>query len=167
VNFVEDPVTTATPAVQRVKPPLALVKLVNPAMRRILASPLHPLVRGHLLLLELTGRKTNRRYRIPVGYQDVDGRPTVFTNSPWRVNLRGGAEVTVTIRGARRSARASLEQDPETVARLYAEVIERFGWQAAQRRLDTKISVGRTPTAKELAEAVESSGLSIIRLDLT
>ena len=157
---------TDSPAVQRVKPPLALVKVVNPAMRRVLASPLHPLVSAHLILLELTGRKSQRRYRIPVGCQEIDGRPAVFTNSGWRANLRGGGEVMVTIKGVRRAAHATLEEDPAAVAACYADVIEKFGWKAAQRRLGIKINVGRTPTIEELSDAVRSSGLSIIRLDL-
>jgi hypothetical protein len=77
-------VESAPPAVQRVKPPLALVKFANPVMRRLLSSPAHPLGSRHLLLLELTGRRTNRVYRVPVGYHDIEGQLGVFTNSGWR-----------------------------------------------------------------------------------
>ncbi|MEP6463283.1 MAG: hypothetical protein ABJC62_07695 [Frankiaceae bacterium] len=61
------------PAVERVKPPRFLVKMINPVMRRVLSSPLHGLVSRHVLLLELTGRRTGRRYAIPVGLSPSTG----------------------------------------------------------------------------------------------
>lgn len=53
------------------------------------------------------------------------------------------------------------------MAAAYQGVIDRLGWQAAQRRLGIRINVGRPPTRGELVEAVGESGLSIVRLDLS
>lgn len=158
--------TAPPPAVERTIPPAVITRVANPVLRRLLASPLHRPVSGSLLRLELTGRKTGRTYRIPVGHHEVDGVLTVFTSSPWRVNLRGGADVTVLLRGRRRPARATLVEDPDQVARAYATVIDRLGWQAAQRRLGIRIRVGRAPTHAELVDAVRRAGLSLVRLDL-
>ncbi|MEP6463282.1 MAG: hypothetical protein ABJC62_07690 [Frankiaceae bacterium] len=72
----------------------------------------------------------------------------------------------MTLRGQRHVGYATVVEDPDAVAAAYLGVIERLGWQAAQRRLGIKISVGRIPTAEELADAVRRSGLSLIRLDL-
>ncbi len=155
------------PAVERVTPPLLLVKLANPVMRRLLASPLHGVVSAQLLLLHFTGRRTGRRYIVPTGYHDLDGVPSVLTNSGWRLNFRGGADIEVTLRGRRRPARAILIEDPATVTDVYQGMIDRLGWQAAQRRLGIRINVGRPPTRDELVEAVRKSGLSIVRLDLS
>ncbi len=159
----EETVLSEQQAIEPRHPPAALMKLVNPVVRRLVA-------RGRageqLLVLHLTGRRTGQRYDVPAGYQLVDGVPTVFTNSGWRHNCAGGADVEVTLRGERRAARATLVDDPPTVATVYRQVIGAIGWQAAQRRMGIRITVGRTPTLEELQDAVTASGLSLIRVDL-
>jgi hypothetical protein len=154
------------PAVERVTPPLLLVRLANPVMRRLLASPLHALASRQLLLLHFTGRRTGRRYTVPTGYHHLDGVPSVLTNSGWRHNFRGGTDIEVTLRGRRRPALATLIEEPDTVVRAYMGVIHQLGWRAAQRRLGIRVNVGRTPTPEELVEAVRAAGLSIVRLAL-
>lgn len=158
------PASAARPAVERTTPPLLLVKIANPVLRRLLASPLHGLLDRHLALLHLTGRRTGRRFDIPIGYHDIDGVTTVFTNSTWRCNLRGGADVELTFRGRRRPAYATLVEDPDTVAGVYGGIIERLGWQSAQRRLGITIHVRRTPTIDELRDAIRVAGLSLVHI---
>jgi hypothetical protein len=153
------------PAVERVTPPLLLVRAANPVMRWLLASPAHAVASSQLLLLHFTGRRSGRRYTVPAGYHDLDGVPSVLTNSGWRVNFRGGADIEVTLRGRRRPARATLVGDPASVAATYQAMIDRLGWKAAHRRLGIRSNVGRAPTRDELTEAVRSSGLSIVRLE--
>ena len=63
-------------------------RLGNPLVRMLLRSPLHRVLDGSFLVLHLTGRKTGRRYNIPVGYVDMDGRFVMVTVARWRVNLR-------------------------------------------------------------------------------
>ena len=67
----------------------ALVKMGNPLVRMLLGSPLHRVLDDFFLVLHLTGRKTGRRYDIPVGYVDMEGKLAVVTVARWRVNLRG------------------------------------------------------------------------------
>ena len=93
-------------AVERKVPPSTLIKMSNPVLRVLLRSPLHGALDSSVLLLHVTGRKTGRRYDIPVNYADIDGRLTVVTIAAWRINLRGGADVEVTLRGRRRSMHA-------------------------------------------------------------
>ena len=66
-----------TSTVKRSVPPPALVKMGNPLVRMLLGSPLHGVLDGSFLVLHLTGRKTGRRYNIPVGYVDMEGRLAV------------------------------------------------------------------------------------------
>lgn len=153
-----------TAAVTRTTPPLFLIKILNPVMRWLLRSSLHGAASKQLLLLHLTGRKTGRRYDVPVGYHHIGGQLSVLTNSPWRVNLRGGADIEVTFRGRNQPMHADLDEDPGRVASVYQQMIESLGWQAAQRRLGIKIWVRRTPTKQELEAAVRESGLSILTL---
>jgi hypothetical protein len=71
----------------------------------LLRSPLHRLADGSLLLITFRGRRSGRRFTIPVMYAERDGRLTIFVGHAerkrWWRNLRGGAEVEVRLRGRR------------------------------------------------------------------
>jgi hypothetical protein len=156
--------TPPTAAVTRRKPPIRLVRTINPLMRRLLRSPAHRWLDGAVLVLHITGRRSGRHYDIPVGYHQGHGSLWVFTDSPWRANLRRGADIYVTLHAVRTPMRAELEEHPEHVAKVYAERIKQLGWQAAQRRLGIKIHVSRTPTHEELVDMIHTTGMSIISL---
>ena len=155
-----------TSVVRRPAPPPALVKMGNPLVRMILGSPLHGLLDGHFLVLHVDGRKTGRRYHIPVSFVDMDmeGELVIVTAADWRVNLRGGAEIEITSHGRVHPVRALLEEDPAVVAVTYQAVIDRIGWKKAQRQLRISYPGGRVPTATELKEAAASYGWSVITL---
>lgn len=162
-------VSASTPstdsAVQRANPPKAVYHIINPVLRAILRSPLHRLISDHLMILHVTGRRTGRRYDIPVGHHTVDGQCTAVTSAGWRRNLRGGADVEVTVRGQRRQARADLVEEPDEVAKGYGSLLDEMGHRNA-RRLGLAITVDRRPTHEELARAAERDGLSLVRLDV-
>jgi hypothetical protein len=155
-----------TSTVKRSVPPPALVKAGNPLVRMLLGSPLHGVLDDSFLVLHLTGRKTGRRYDIPVGYVDMEGKLAVVTVARWRVNLRGGADVEVTLRGRRRPAHALLEEDPASVAVSYQAMIDRIGWPKAQRQLGISLPGGRAPTLVELNDAAGEYRWSVITLTL-
>ncbi|WP_328465777.1 nitroreductase/quinone reductase family protein [Actinoplanes sp. NBC_00393] len=158
--------TTSRPAVERVQPPKAPYRVVNRVMRWLLSSPRRAQGVGrHLLLLHVVGRKSGRRFILPVAYRAIaDGRLLVLTSSGWRANLRGGTNVGVTMFGERRQARANLVEDPQTVASTYLYLIEEVGHEKAGRRLGIRINVPRLPTLAELEEAARRDGLSLIYL---
>ena len=153
-----------TSAIKRTVPPQALIRLGNPAARLLLNSPLHGMLDASVLLLHVTGRKSGRHYDIPVNYADIDGRLIIVTSAAWRVNLRGGADVEVTCRGCRRSMHALLTEDPAAVAVGYQTVIDRLGWDKAQRHLGISVPEGRPPTVLELKDAALEYGWSIVTL---
>ncbi len=155
------------PAVERMHPPQALWdRVVNPVMRTILRTPAHRLVDRHLALLDVRGRRTGTRYLIPVGYRWIDGRLCVLTNAAWRANFRGGHPVRVRLRGRWVAGTATVREDPDDVAAVYAGLIDQMGWQRAGRRLGVRINVDRAPTRDELRAAVRRSGLSVLAFDL-
>ena len=149
-----------TSTVKRSVPPPALVKMGNPLVRMLLGSPLHGALGDSFLVLHLTGR----RYDIPVGYVDMEGKLAVVTVARWRVNLRGGADVEVTLRGHLRPMHALLEEDPASVAVSYQAMIGRLGWKKAQRQLGILLPGGRPPTLVELSDAAREYGWSVITL---
>jgi F420H(2)-dependent quinone reductase len=154
-----------TTAISRSIPPQHLVNLMNPLVRALLRSPLHAAMDRAVLILHITGRRTGRRYDIPVGYVQLDGRFVVVTQHIWRANLRGGAYVEVTQAGRRRPMHADLDEDPASVASTLHAVIERIGWQAARRQIGLTVNVGRTPTLTELEQAVGDFHLATIMLN--
>jgi hypothetical protein len=153
-----------TSTVKRSVPPPALVKMGNPLVRMLLGSPLHRVLDDSFLVLHLTGRKSGHRYDIPVGYLDMEGKLTVVTVARWRVNLRGGADLAVTLRGHLRPMHALLEEDPASVAVSYQAMIDRIGWEKARRQLGISLPGGRAPTVLELKDAAGEYGWSVITL---
>ncbi len=154
--------TSPPPAVERTHPPDALVRVVNPVMRRLLASPLHSVVSGQLVLLRYRGRRSGRSFALPLGRQEHRGHVAAYTNSAWRHNFRGGHDAELVDRGRPRPVRGTLVEDVDEVAAAYARRIDELGWQAAQRRLGIRITVGRPPTRDELADGIRASGLSVV-----
>ncbi|NUP40362.1 MAG: nitroreductase family deazaflavin-dependent oxidoreductase [Streptomyces sp.] len=155
-------IETTKPAVTRSHPPDLLMRLVNPIIKAQIRRGRGG-VSKHLMLLHFAGRKSGRQFDVPVARQFVDDQLCVFTNSGWRVNFRGGADVEVTLDGRRQPMRAELDEDPQRVAAEYARMIDKVGHKNA-RRLGITINVDRAPTHEELAEGIARHGLSIVRL---
>ncbi len=88
---------------------------VNRLMMGILRSPFHPLLSRTTLVLTVTGRRTGRHYTFPVRYLREGERVLVSTDSCWWHNLRGGARVTLHLRGHQVAGWAEVNTDPETV----------------------------------------------------
>ena len=151
------------PPVEERIPPALLLRIGNPIVRGVLRSPLHRLLSGHVVLLTVTGRRSGRTYTVPVGRHFEDGALTVAARGTWRVNLRGGASVRVTIDGQEHSAHAELQEDPDEVAGAYLELLRRNGIRGAQQ-LGLKLNVDRLPTIEELKPAVAGRGFARIEL---
>jgi hypothetical protein len=154
--------TEAQLAVVRQQPPKRPFVVINAVMRGLLRSPAHRLVGDRIGLLTFTGAKTGKTYRTPVGVHDLDGGLVTLTSSGWRVNFRTPAPVTLHRAGRDLDLTATLIEDPDQVAGVYATLIDRFGYQQAGRRLGIKITVDRTPTHQELADSAHHFGLSVV-----
>ena len=86
--------------------------LINPLMGMILRSPLHPMMSGSVTLITVRGRKSGKAYTLPVQYaqegQAIYIVPGAPENKTWWRNLRGGAPVTLQLRGRQVQAQAEL-----------------------------------------------------------
>jgi hypothetical protein len=84
-------------------PDVLLRYVGNPIVGTILRSPLHGMLSRHLLLLTVVGRRTGRRYTMPVSYVSQDEALDVLVASRqlkhWWRNLEGGAPVVLVLRG--------------------------------------------------------------------
>lgn len=118
--------------------PDAFFPFINFAMKLLLKSPLHFVVSSHILLITFTGRKTGRSFTTPVRYLR-EGSAILLFSSPqanWWKNLRGGADVSVTISGKSIKCRATvLETDDDAKLRIFRSYLESFPGDAAYHGL--------------------------------
>jgi hypothetical protein len=115
-----------TPVAEDARPPVALVHAMNPVLRRVLRTPLGRAIRP-FALLEFRGRRSDRLFRVPVGWHAGPAGPVVVTPAPWRVNFRGGRDVTVWFHGHREPRRGVLDDDPDRVAAVLQHLADRHG----------------------------------------
>ena len=154
------------PPVEGAEPPEALARVVNPAIKVLLRSPLHRPFSRHLMLLAFRGRKTGKMYEVVVGRHEVDGVllvPTGTTGRRWRLNFRGGTTAEVTLGGIRRRGWGELIEEPDEVARIHQLLLGRIGLKNA-RRLGSRVNVDREPTDDELK--VPLAGRGVVRIEL-
>jgi hypothetical protein len=88
-----------------------LNRAINPLVRWLIRSPLHGLASRRLALITYTGRRSGRRFTIPVGYQMAGLQVTITVGSPdrkvwWRSLTGPGAPVELVVRGRWRSGHA-------------------------------------------------------------
>jgi deazaflavin-dependent oxidoreductase (nitroreductase family) len=104
------------------------MKWFNPFMAWLLRSPLHFFVSNAILLLSVTGRKSGAIYTTPVQYRRVGDTVYTFTNQTrtWWKNLRGGAPVTMIVKGKRVQGTANALTDHETVVRTLKTIYPRM-----------------------------------------
>jgi hypothetical protein len=94
--------------------------LVNRVMRGLLRTPLlSRLVGRRLVTLYIVGRKTGRRYAIPVAYTADQGDLLIGTPFGWGRNLRTGETVAIRLRGRRRAADVRVIADEPGVVEAY------------------------------------------------
>jgi deazaflavin-dependent oxidoreductase (nitroreductase family) len=95
-----------------------LMKIGNFFIRLILTSPLHGLRSKNTLLVNFSGRRSGKQYKIPVTYTQ-EGDTIRFISHPKRVwwrNLKTMPEVVVTVRGKQLNGTAAVLETPEEVA---------------------------------------------------
>ena len=98
----------------------------NPIMSWMIRSPLHPMVSKNMMLMTYAGRKSGKSYTTPMNYLAMNG--ALYTSSSrdrvWWRNLRGGAEVTLRLRGNEVPAQAEVIEDHAAVAEYLNEYLE-------------------------------------------
>ena len=111
-----------TPVVTDARPPTALVAVLNPINRFLLRTPVGRAIKP-FALLEFDGRRSGRRFRVPVLWHPVDDGGYVFSPATWPPNFADGATARVTHRGRTRPLKGTLERDPARVADALNELL--------------------------------------------
>jgi hypothetical protein len=143
------------PAVRLAPPPAGVIRLINPVMRVAIRSRLGRRM-GPLAVIRFSGRRSGLPRDVNVGLHEIDGVPTVFTDRPWRLNFRGGADVTVLKGGRTWTGRAELVDAPDEVGRDLATAVAQVG----ARNLGVSITKGARPTADDFG----GLGKSMVRI---
>ncbi len=141
----------------------------NPLISGILRSPFHWLLSPGLLLITVTGRRTGRRYTIPVGYQRDGETLAVMVSearrkSWWRTYLEP-APVELRLRGRELRGEASVVA-PGTVEfrRGAARTLQRMPWLGRAFGIDYDRRAGLTGEQLErLAEEIAMVRITLER----
>ena len=122
----------------------------NSIINRALISSLHGMVSGGMMLITVTGCKTDRKDTTPVGYYREDGYLWVVTSRDrtWWKNLRGGADVSLLLKRRPVTAIAEPELDAEAVEARLVEYVKHV--PQAAKPLGIRIENGN-PNAEDIA----------------
>jgi hypothetical protein len=156
--------TEQSPAVTVSHPPDAILRAVNPVLRFLLRTPLAGPAREQMMVLSFTGRKSGRRYSVPVSAHRIDNTLYALTGAPWKHNFRDGATAEVLHNGKTTTVHGELITDPAVVADLSRRCAESYGVKRAQRMMGLKFRDQRIPTLEEFTDAVARDHLVAIRL---
>jgi deazaflavin-dependent oxidoreductase (nitroreductase family) len=129
----------------------AILRLLNPVMRRLLRSPLHWPLSRWFAILTWTGRRSGQPYSTPISYVREDEIVWVTTGDRWWRNLLDGAPVGVHLAGRWREGTGAPVTDPTESYAVHARLFRAHPWF----RLLSGIPADRTgdpdPTAIERA----------------
>jgi deazaflavin-dependent oxidoreductase (nitroreductase family) len=130
-------------------------RIGNWFVRLVLRSPLHRMMSGFLTLLTYRGRRSGTSHTVPVGYHDDGDGITVLVgragDKTWWRNLRGGAAVSLRLRGAVVAGKATVVEGADA-ARFMEAYLVAMPRSAAAFGIETDAG-GVPPEA--LAEALD------------
>lgn len=154
-----------TPSTSGPGGPTPIQGALNSVMRLLLRTPgLGSIVGRRLMVLHVIGRKSGRRYDIPVAYTRHEGALLIGTTlHPWVKNIRKDAPLEVSMGGPRRTADAEVCTDVETVMRLF-EAIARDNKQNA-RFNGIGFDASDNPNKADIYQTWQQGG-AVIRLTL-
>jgi hypothetical protein len=142
------------------------LKRINPLMIALLKSPLHRLMSRDVMLITVTGRRSGRSYTRPVSYRREARTVRCFTRSDtaWWRNLRGGARVSLRIRGEDQRGQAdAISGDPKRIADALTSFLARVPRDAAY--YDIALDSNGKPDPADLERAAHDVVLVEIALD--
>jgi F420H(2)-dependent quinone reductase len=127
---------------------LAAQDLVNRIVRGLLRTPLLSRLAGRrLVTLYIVGRKSGRRYALPVAYTRHEGDLLIGTPFGWGRNLRTGEAVTIRLKGRRRLADVLVLADEQEVVDAYAKFND-IGFDSAGNPVPADLRLAWTAGAR-------------------
>jgi deazaflavin-dependent oxidoreductase (nitroreductase family) len=141
---------------------------LNGPIEWILRSPLHALLDSALMLVTVTGRKSGKRYTIPVGYQRSGDRIVVLVSrartKQWWRNYREPGPITVHTRGTTRDGTAEVvAPDAAEFLAAFQTTFDRMPWLAPQ--FGVRDVRGRRLSPED--QTVLAQEAAVVRIELT
>ncbi|HPF28130.1 MAG TPA: nitroreductase/quinone reductase family protein [Steroidobacteraceae bacterium] len=136
------------------KLPEPLFAIINPLVTLLLRSPVHGFWSDSLMLITFTGRNSGRQFTTPVRYIQNGAVIRCFTSASnqWWRNLRGGAAVTLRLRGQDCQFLATaIENDPDEVRKWLHHYLGLFPQDAAYHNI--RLNPDKTLLAEDLDAA--------------
>lgn len=157
----------ASPYIGRAVSVDSAISRLNPLVVAVLRSPFHWVMSAGLVLITVTGRRSGRRYTIPVGYQRDGDVLTVMVSEAarksWWRNYREPGPVELRLRGRDTRGRAELVRpDSEAFRSLSEKTLRRAPWLG---RVFGIAYDRRAGLSEEQLEALGRS-IAILRIDL-
>jgi hypothetical protein len=116
------------------------------------------------MVVSFTGRKSGRKFSIPVSAHHLDGGLYVILEAAWKHNFRGGAPVEVTHAGKTTRMRGELITDTATVADLAHRIAANYGAKKAQQTMGLRFGGDTVPSLADFTEATTRLKIAAIRL---
>lgn len=133
----------------------------NPLAKWMLRSPLHGVMSWRLLLITFTGRKTGKRFTIPVAYMRQGDVLLIGAGGQWWKNLRNGGQIQVQVRGRNYTGVTEVIRDREDIYQAYQEILAHNPTQAGF--MDVRIDSSGQPNADDLRQAIQRRA-AIVRI---
>lgn len=140
-----------------------ILRTMNPVIIALLRSPFHSLVSGSFMLIVFKGQKTGKSYITPVSFIHEDGVIYSFTHNMWWKNLRGGARVSLWLRGREVEGFAEpVSDDRQRIAEGLRQFLRHLPRSAGFYKVT--LDQNRQPNAEDLLRAAQDTTMLQIRL---
>lgn len=132
----------------------------NGMMKWLLRSRLHGTISKQMLLMSYEGRRSGKRYTLPVSYFTLteEGEGVLYTTSTrartWWRNLRGGAGVHLLLRGEEVAGRAEAMEEERQVREVLGAYLREHPRYA--RYFGVALDAEGQPEAEGLAAAARA-----------
>ena len=121
MSSAQTPTPPTRPLGRRIPPPVW--RMINRFMRAVVGLPFPTPLGKRLMLVDLTGRKTGRRWRQPVSYVRHDGVLLTPGGGNWKRNLKPGEPVRLHVNGRDQIATPELVTEPDAASDWLAVMI--------------------------------------------
>jgi hypothetical protein len=130
---------------------------LNAVMRGLLNTPgISSGIGKRLITLYVVGRKTGKRYTVPVAYTEREGAILTATGFAWGKNLRTGEPLEVRYKGRKRTADVEVVKDESGVVALYDVICRDNGNFAKLNKV--RIDASGNPDPTDLRAAWQAGG---------
>lgn len=115
------------------------------------------------MVVDVTGRRTGRRYSIPLSAHQIDGTIYAMTSAPWKHNFRDGVPAQVLHNRDSMAMRGVLIEDSSIVGDLAHRCAQSYGARRAQRMMGLKFRDGKIPAAAQFADVAQREKYFAVR----